>query len=144
MQELEQLLLPVAERLQAAAEDAVVTQREALAREQQEFFHQRQLQVEHIQQLHEQVSQLKQLVQEQREREHQLLSQRQHGEVEIRRLQQAEPLQEVCLMQDSNGECGLLFKVENGARYSLHPQRNLEDLLLVKVLFSAAADLPRC
>ncbi|RPM29675.1 hypothetical protein [Pseudomonas aeruginosa] len=55
-----------------------------------------------------------------------------------------EPLQEVCLMQDSSGELGLLFKVENGVRYSLHPWRDVESLLLVKVLFSAAADLTRC
>lgn len=55
-----------------------------------------------------------------------------------------EPLQEVCLMQDNNGEPGLLFKVESGVRYSLHPQRNLENLFLVKILFSATADLPQC
>ncbi|MNO76975.1 hypothetical protein D3C76_680670 [compost metagenome] len=55
-----------------------------------------------------------------------------------------EPLKEVCLMQDDAGEKGLLFRVENDVRYSLHPQRNLDQLLLVKVLFSADSDLQRC
>ncbi|MNO08894.1 hypothetical protein D3C81_2317800 [compost metagenome] len=55
-----------------------------------------------------------------------------------------EPLKEVCLMQDDAGEKGLLFRVENDVRYSLHRQRNLDQLLLVKVLFSADSDLQRC
>ncbi len=55
-----------------------------------------------------------------------------------------EPLEEVRLVQDNTGNKGLLFKVENDVRYSLHPQRNLEDLALIKVLFSAESDLQRC
>lgn len=54
-----------------------------------------------------------------------------------------EPLEEVRLVQDNTGNKGLLFKVENDVRYSLHPQRNLEDLALIKVLFSAQSDLQR-
>lgn len=54
-----------------------------------------------------------------------------------------EPLLEVCLMQDGSGERGLLFRAENNTRYSLHSQRNLDDLVLVKVLFSAESDLRR-
>jgi len=54
-----------------------------------------------------------------------------------------EPLKEVCLMQDEAGERGLLFKVENDVRYSLHPQCNLEHLRVIKVLFSAESDLQR-
>lgn len=54
-----------------------------------------------------------------------------------------EPLREVCLMQDRSGERGLVFRAENDTRYSLHSQRNLDDLILVKVLFSAESDLHR-
>ncbi|HBO0014482.1 TPA: hypothetical protein NH575_005283 [Pseudomonas aeruginosa] len=35
-------------------------------------------------------------------------------------------------MQDEAGERGLLFKVENDVRYSLHPQCNLEHLRVIK------------
>ena len=52
-----------------------------------------------------------------------------------------EPLKEVHLVQDNTGNKGLLFKVENDVRYSLHPHRNVEELALIKVLFSAESDL---
>ncbi|HFH4313826.1 TPA: hypothetical protein ACGJ4H_004888, partial [Pseudomonas aeruginosa] len=54
-----------------------------------------------------------------------------------------EPLKEVCVVEDGAGETGLLFKVENDVRYSLHPARDLDDLLVIKVLFSAELDLQR-
>lgn len=54
-----------------------------------------------------------------------------------------EPLQEVCVVQDEAGVAGLLFKVENDVRYSLHPTRDLEKLLVINVLFSAESDLGR-
>ncbi|HCK4755010.1 TPA: hypothetical protein N0I71_006126, partial [Pseudomonas aeruginosa] len=34
-----------------------------------------------------------------------------------------EPLKEVCVVKDKAGVTGLLFKVENDVRYSLHPTR---------------------
>ncbi len=52
-----------------------------------------------------------------------------------------EPLREAHLVQDNKGTRGLVYKVENNVRYSLHPQRNLEELALIKVLFSAELDL---
>jgi hypothetical protein len=54
-----------------------------------------------------------------------------------------EPLLEVCVVQDKAGVAGLLFKVENDVRYSLHPTRDLEKLLVINVLFSAESDLGR-
>ncbi|EPY8494396.1 hypothetical protein ACXG98_002692 [Pseudomonas aeruginosa] len=54
-----------------------------------------------------------------------------------------EPLKEVCVVKDKAGERGLLFKVENDIRYSLHPARDPDDLLVIKVLFSAESDLQR-
>ncbi|MCC8345382.1 hypothetical protein LNN35_21700 [Pseudomonas stutzeri] len=52
-----------------------------------------------------------------------------------------EPLREAHLVQDNNGNRGLVYKVENNVIYSLHPQRNVEGLALIKVLFSAESDL---
>ncbi|AKF99465.1 hypothetical protein AAER22_18665 [Pseudomonas aeruginosa] len=54
-----------------------------------------------------------------------------------------EPLKEVCVVKDKAGVTGLLFKVENDVRYSLHPTRDLDNLLVIKVLFSAETDLER-
>lgn len=52
-----------------------------------------------------------------------------------------EPLREAHLVQDKDGNRGLLYKVENNVRYSLHPRRNVEELDLIKILFSAESDL---
>ncbi|AVK27533.1 hypothetical protein CSB85_1871 [Pseudomonas aeruginosa] len=52
-------------------------------------------------------------------------------------------MKEVCVVKDKAGVTGLLFKVENDVRYSLHPTRDLDNLLVIKVLFSAETDLER-
>ena len=140
IQELEHLLLPVAERLQAAAEDAIITQREALAREQEAFRHQRQLQVERIQQLQEQVSQLKQLAQEQREREHLLLNQQQQGEVEIRRLLQADTNAQL-LLEERAAQLRSLEEKLRHARDSLEHYRQHQQELRTQELSRHEAQL---
>ncbi|HBN9703292.1 TPA: hypothetical protein ACPIBI_004723 [Pseudomonas aeruginosa] len=55
-----------------------------------------------------------------------------------------EPLKEVCVVKDKAGVTGLLFKVENEVLYYLqHLTCDLDNLLMIKVLFSAELDLER-
>lgn len=90
LDELHHLLVPVAERLQHAAHDALADERQALSREQQQYRHQRQTQLERLQELQARNAELNQQLSEQRQREHQLLAQQQRSAVELQRLQQAE------------------------------------------------------
>lgn len=90
LEELQQLLAPVAERLQHAAHDAVADERNELTRDQMQYRNQRQLQLERLQQLQTSNSELNQQLSDQRQREHQLLAQQQRNAVELQRLQQAE------------------------------------------------------
>lgn len=55
-----------------------------------------------------------------------------------------EPLEEVCVVRDGpEGDPGYLYKVANGASYSMHPSNHKESLTVVNVIFSAGQHLRR-